>query len=152
MANARLHLMPRPWPEPACFQHLAEKGIQRLVSLLQPAEARSLGLADEARLCQSAGLEFVQFPIPDHHVPDDMAAFSHMVKHCHQALKAGTNLGIHCFAGIGRTGLLAAAILLREGLGVDMALIKLARARGLKMPETLSQIQWLHRYQETFHP
>lgn len=152
VARGRLHLMPHPWPEPACFEQLAAEGIQRVVSLLRTGEAGALGLANEATWCQNAGMAFVQLPVADHQTPTDMNAFARLASDCHHALQAGQDVAVHCYAGIGRTGLLAAAILMREGLGVDQALVRLTRARGVRMPETLSQIQWLHHYKETIHP
>ena len=59
---------------------------------------------------------------------------------------ARKNIAIHCYAGIGRTGLIAASILIKQGMDVDTALIKLSKTRGLRVPETIGQIAWLHRH------
>ncbi len=152
VARARLHLMHHPWPEPGCFEQLAAAGIRQVVSLLETQEANRLDLAREALWCQNAGMDFTHLPVTDHHTPPDINTFARQAEACHRALQAGHDVAVHCFAGIGRTGLLAAAILMREGLGVDQALLRLTRARGVRMPETRSQIQWLHHYQETIHP
>ena len=61
---------------------------------------------------------------------------------------SGKNLAIHCYAGIGRTGLIAASILIKMGMQVDEALIKLSQTRGLRVPETIQQITWLHHHAE----
>jgi protein-tyrosine phosphatase len=58
----------------------------------------------------------------------------------------GKKIASHCYAGIGRTGLIAASILIKMGMQVDDALIKLSRARGLRVPETIHQITWLHHH------
>ncbi len=151
VASGTLHLMPCPEPEPRYFFRLAEYGIETVVSLLQPMEATILGLAEEARLCAMTGMTLTSFPVPDHGTPQDKAAFAQLATSCHRQLQTGKTLAVHCFAGIGRTGLLSAAILMREGLQVDQALLKLSRARGVRMPETRAQIQWLHRYHQEFH-
>jgi protein-tyrosine phosphatase len=63
-------------------------------------------------------------------------------------LSQGKNIAIHCYAGIGRTGMVAAGILMKQGQSVDLALLELSRIRGLRVPETLEQITWLHRHED----
>jgi ADP-ribosylglycohydrolase/protein-tyrosine phosphatase len=62
-------------------------------------------------------------PIPDAGTPADVAAFATLVERCVAAMQwsSGT-LAIHCWGGIGRTGMVAAALLVRDGWPVELAL------------------------------
>jgi hypothetical protein len=61
---------PRPgdWLEDE-IQDWKRQGIDVAVSLLEEAEASSLGLEREAHLCREQGIEFISFPVPDMQVP-----------------------------------------------------------------------------------
>jgi len=59
------------------------------------------------------------------------------------ALEAGKNVAVHCRQGIGRSGLVAAGVLLAPGMGADKALEVVGAARGETIPETAAQLQWI---------
>ncbi len=61
-------------------------------------------------------------------------------------LSSGKNVLIHCRQGIGRSGLIAVCLLIDSGLPLEEALRILSSARGLPVPETAEQRQWLHRH------
>ncbi len=147
-SGGALLLMPKP-PGASQLPHfiafLRSIETHTLVSMLQPVEQQRLGLADCAACCQNHGIEYRQHPIPDHGTPGDAAAFIRLAGELAEQLRAGRRVAIHCYAGIGRTGLMAASALMHLGESVDTAVIKLSRARTLRMPETLEQIQFLHR-------
>ncbi len=125
---------------------LGAAGIARILSLLEPHEARELGLAGEAQACRAGGLGFTGFPIPDMGVPASAAAFGETIRDAAAALAAGTGLGIHCRGSIGRSGMVAASILVELGQAPDAALAQVAVARGLRVPETLEQEGWVRDY------
>ncbi|TXH69619.1 MAG: hypothetical protein E6Q83_09380 [Thiothrix sp.] len=52
---------------------------------------------------------------------------------------------IHCRAGIGRTSLIAGAVLILLGLKPEAALKHLSQARGVQVPDTEEQAQWLFK-------
>jgi protein-tyrosine phosphatase len=60
-------------------------------------------------------------------------------------LKTGKNVAIHCRQGIGRSGLLAAASLMTSGIGAREAGDAVTKARGVTVPETPGQMQWLNQ-------
>jgi len=59
------------------------------------------------------------------------------------ALHASKNVGLHRRQGIGRSALIAAATLISAGQDIETSLRTIGRARGLEVPETKAQRQWL---------
>src|SRR5690606_4295454 len=49
--------------------------VDQVISMLEPDEAHTLGLADEGGAAERHGVGFFNFPIPDHGVPTDVAAY-----------------------------------------------------------------------------
>jgi protein-tyrosine phosphatase len=125
------------------FEALRSSGIDVLVSLLEPAEAAELGLAMEAVAAQSAHLRFVNFPIPDRSIPAHLMETQQMLKDLRTELNSGHNVAIHCRQSVGRSGLIAAALLISEGIDDQKAVQDVTRARGLEVPETPAQLSWL---------
>jgi atypical dual specificity phosphatase len=111
------------------------------------AELRSLGvdclvsLTDQAAgfgpACAAAGLSWEYFPIPEFDVPEDAPAFHRLMARLLGRLEAGQALAAHCYAGIGRTGLLLACLLGRlEGLTGEEAIRRLRLLRpALETPD-----------------
>jgi protein-tyrosine phosphatase len=147
--GVRLAIMPRPrsgeWlaDEIAGYKRL---GVQTVVSLLESHEARELDLADEGPLCRAANLQFLSFPIADRGVPRNSVEFAKLVESIAQRLRSGDSVAIHCRAGIGRSGLLAACVLGTFGVAPDSAFAMLGRVRGVAVPDTDAQVAWVHDY------
>jgi len=144
-------MMPKPPGGPALpafVEFLASQDINVVVSLLQYDEVNSFSLVNEHAECENKEIEFINFPIKDHDVPQFFMPFNHMIERLLERVESGKNIAVHCYAGIGRTGLVAASLLIKQGMQVDEALIELSRVRGLRVPETLPQISWLHRHAE----
>ena len=124
-------------------EEMKAEGIDVLVSLLEPAEAAELGLAEEERCCAEVGIEFVSVPVPDRGVPEHGQEFRAVAERLLAQVIAGRTVGIHCRAGIGRSSLLAAAILVLSGVSPDDAWTNVAKARGVPVPDTDEQRRWL---------
>jgi len=56
---------------------------------------------------------------------------------------AGKHVAIHCRAGIGRTGIIAGAVLLKTGKTAKEAFALISDARGVRVPDTEEQEKWL---------
>jgi len=125
------------------FSGLAQLGVTDVVSLLEPAEARDLDLQDEAQLCRAASIKFWSFPIPDRGVPASAAKLGQYAWAVYQHIEWGRRFVFHCRAGIGRSSLVAAALLLRCGRTPDQAFGQISASRGLPVPDTPQQAQWL---------
>jgi protein-tyrosine phosphatase len=128
---------------------LAGLGIGVVVSLLEESEARELGLADEEAACRDAGLEFFSFPIKDRAIPSDAEAVSRLSRWAYTRISNGCGLAFHCRAGIGRSGMMAASVLLQEGFSVLEAFARISGARGMTVPDTPGQLEWVKSNYQT---
>ncbi len=124
-------------------------GIDMVLSLLTPEEEQALDLAAEAGAAQARGMGFISLPIPDRQVPDSEAGVTTVVEGAGSALSSGKNIAVHCRQGIGRTGLIAACLLISRGVDPEAAVARLSAARGVPVPETPEQRQWIDRYAAT---
>jgi protein-tyrosine phosphatase len=113
-----------------------------VVSLLEPHEIHDLGLEAERDRCIAAGITFLSLPIPDRGVPASLTKTRELVAACKERLAAGDGVIIHCRAGIGRSSMIAACVLVALGHGPDEAFIRIATARGLPVPDTQAQAEW----------
>lgn len=118
-------------------------GLGAVVSLLENDEAAQLKLADEGRVVESVGMRFISFPIPDRGVPASTRQALSVLGNIAAALEQGQNVAVHCRQGIGRSGLIAAGLLVMSGMGVEKAIEVVGAARGLAIPETPEQLKWI---------
>jgi protein-tyrosine phosphatase len=118
-------------------------GLSVVVSLLENDEAAQLDLAQEGSAVESAGMRFLSFPIPDRGVPASTQFALSLLGNIAAALEQGENVAVHCRQGIGRSGLIAATLLLISGASVEEAIGAVSAARGLGIPETPEQLQWI---------
>jgi hypothetical protein len=131
------------------IQGLIHDYVVIVVSLLEPAEEAELGLAAEREACERQGLAFRSFPIRDRATPIDAEAVARLSQWAHARIAAGHNLVFHCRAGIGRSGMMAASVLLHEGLSAREAFERISAARGLTIPDTPGQLEWVEDNRET---
>jgi len=124
---------------------LAKDGIEILVSMLPTEEAEELGLALEATECDEAAIRFVNIPLPDRSVPPDALQFRKAVEELAVDLRAGKSIGVHCRAGIGRSFLLAASLLIVLGIPADETFRQIEASRGCRIPDTPGQAEWVRR-------
>jgi protein-tyrosine phosphatase len=117
-----------------------------VLSLLEPQEERDLDLKREPRQVREQGLEFASLPIPDRHVPRSEPKLMQVLDELDAALSKGKNVLVHCRQGVGRSGLVAACLLVRKGLSPGAAIDKISAARGVAVPETEEQREWIDHF------
>jgi protein-tyrosine phosphatase len=114
-----------------------------VVSLLELHELAELDLWQLPTMCRAAGIELVSFPIPDRGVPASMRKTGRLARDISHALRTGKAVAVHCRAGIGRSALIAACVLVRNGYDVHAAFDTIAKARGVEVPDTEAQRAWV---------
>ncbi len=62
------------------------------------------------------------------------------------ALGTGKNVAVHCRQGIGRSGMIVGGVLVAAGEDLARALRTIKESRGLDVPETEEQKQWLREF------
>jgi protein-tyrosine phosphatase len=107
----------------------ARHGDLVLVSLVSDAELTILGISDLAERAAERDIELVRFPIADHSVPDSLAHLLGLIRRILTASRAGRAVVVHCWAGRGRSGLVAAACLSALGLPPGAAIEAVRRYR-----------------------
>jgi protein-tyrosine phosphatase len=122
------------------FATIAAWGAALLVTLNEGHEFETLGVPDFAAMARVQPFRWYHAPIPDMAAPG--AAFAQAWATTGPAIAATLNSGgkvaIHCAAGLGRTGTLAAKLLVDRGLDAAAA-IALVRARRPGAIETQAQ-------------
>lgn len=124
------------------------EGLSVIVSLLAANEVAELGLINEAKACQAAGLTFLSFPIADFGVPEHLLDTIRLAESLAALRAEGKKIGIHCRQGLGRSPLIAACVLVREGLAPETVWEGISAVRGTAVPETEEQREWLIRFAE----
>ncbi len=125
------------------FAGIAATGIRQVASLLEAAEAFEVGLGDEQQVCERHGLRFIPYPIPDRGLPTSVADFAAFTKNLYHQIAGGESTVVHCRAGIGRTGIVAAGVLLHAAFEPDEAFAQVSKHRGVEVPDTDEQRSWL---------
>jgi predicted protein tyrosine phosphatase len=130
------------------IQDWKDEGVDVIVSLLEEFEIPNL-MEAEMILSEEFGIEFFSYPIRDKTVPDAVAPFALIARRLADRIAAGKSVAIHCRAGIGRSTTLAACVLILLGIDGGIALDMIAAARGLEVPETEAQRQWVLGFSQT---
>ncbi|KIN74069.1 Dual specificity protein phosphatase [Sulfitobacter guttiformis KCTC 32187] len=122
-------------------------GVTTLISLLEPDEAKRCGLEKEAEICNSFDITFQNYPIRDMHLPEP-AAFAAFAEQIAIRIRAGENVALHCYASIGRSGMLTCAILGHFGYIGATAIAHTSKMRGQQIPDTPQQVEFITQIME----
>jgi len=106
-------------------------GADALLSLVESAEFARLGVPQLPAVMAGHHISWLHVPIVDMGTPDaaSQEAWALAIPEIDALLARGGRLAIHCAAGLGRTGTIAAALLARGGVDPDTAIATVRAAR-----------------------
>ncbi len=123
VVDRRLAAMPQPGARRPLAEDLAflqSQGIELLVSLTEEP-------TDPAALARR-GIDRLHFPVRDFTAPS-LEQLQRFVAAVESSSAAGRAVGVHCTAGLGRSGTFAAAYLVSRGLSATEAIAEVRRLR-----------------------
>ena len=120
-------------------------GASVLVSLVEAAEFERLGAGELPATVKQRSFAWLHAPIPDMQAPpvDAVATLTHHAPELIAALQRGERIVIHCAAGLGRSGSIAAWLLVEMGAEPQAAIDDVRRARPGAI-ETAAQERFVH--------
>jgi len=99
------------------------------------------------QLCAERGLEWFHLPVADEQVPlaDFDQAWEQSADRINELLDAGKRVAIHCKGGSGRTGLIAARILIDRDVprATAIARVQALRPKAIQHP---AHVGWIERF------
>lgn len=125
------------------IKYWKQSGVEAIVSLLTPEEVKTLELQDEPLLCAKHGLNFYSLAVPDRGTPAAAKDASHIVAKIEDLLRRGHGVLLHCRVGLGRSAMLAAAVLSAFGIEPEEAFRRIGAARRCVVPDTDEQHKWV---------
>lgn len=124
---------------------LVADGVDRLLCLLTDAELAWAGVASLGTDVEAAGIEYRRSPIPDQGIPE-MAEALDLVRWCRASLGRGERVVVSCMGGLGRSGTLAACVLVDAGASPEAAVALVRAARGPRAVETAAQEKFIYTF------
>lgn len=117
-----------------------------VVSLIENHEFRLLQVEKLSEEVQARNMAWIHLPIIDQEAPGKrfLSRWPEAGPRLHRQLADGENILIHCMGGLGRTGTVAAQLLIETGMPAPEAIRRVRAARPLAI-ETDSQTAYLHR-------
>lgn len=115
----------------ADLMRIKDWGASALVSLMEKDELAWYGVGDISEKTKELGIEHFHLPIIDMDIPD--AGFEHNWLESGEKLRSlllsGRSIVIHCLGGLGRTGTIAARLLIELGTEPEVAIARVRTAR-----------------------
>ncbi|KJY81638.1 phosphatase [Vibrio galatheae] len=98
------------------LNQLKQQGVEAIVTALDSAELVSKDVAQLGEKAQQLGMQWFQIEIEDDCAPNETfaAKWQQASPALHQIVENGGKVAMHCMGGSGRTGLLAAHLLLEK--------------------------------------
>lgn len=127
---------------------LKEAGASALLTLMPTEELHQNAVDDLPQQCQQHGIEWFHLPVEDDQAPAEpfQAAWDANRERIKQLLSEGKHIAIHCKGGSGRTGLIAAQLLIECGVPLREAIsqVQALRPRALQHP---AHVQYIAQFE-----
>ncbi|MGI9274602.1 MAG: dual specificity protein phosphatase family protein [Endozoicomonas sp.] len=147
--EAKIGLTPCPGTQEAPLHEslstLKDWGARAILTLMPEQEMADNQVSNLGKETEQLGMHWFHLPIADDEGPAAafQAAWASAGPVVHQLLNEGNSIAIHCKGGSGRTGLVAAQIMLEQGMGLQesIRLIKAQRPGAFSAPAQQEYIQ-----------
>jgi protein-tyrosine phosphatase len=119
--KSALVLMPCPGTKSVdlqrSLQQLKSDGVVAIVTAISPEEMKSQHVEQLGELTEQLGMTWFHLPIEDDCAPSEAfeSAWKQASPQIAELMGSNTKVALHCMGGSGRTGLLAARVLLDKG-------------------------------------
>lgn len=149
--DGRLLLTPCPGTQAASLAQalhtLQQAGASGVISLMPATELQQNGADGLGDACGQLGLAWFHLPVADDRAPlaDFDSAWQAAAPDLLARLRAGQCLAIHCKGGSGRTGLIAARILIALGVPRSAAIAQVQALRPKAIQHPVHQA-WIGQY------
>lgn len=129
---------------PDDLEQIRRWGSHTLISLMEAHEFAIVGVPEFLTVLPSTHLHWLHFPVRDMQTPDQdfERLWNPQKKDIFNSLHSGKDIVIHCRGGLGRTGLLAARILVEMGEEPAKAVRRVRAARKHAI-ETFTQEEYV---------
>jgi protein tyrosine phosphatase len=127
-------------------------GVRHFIDLTEAGELEPYAelLTEDA----GSGTSYERIPIRDESVPEEPETMAKIIAAIDRAMAEDGITYVHCWGGVGRTGLAVACWLQEPGRTPDQALTDLAdkwrscakSQRRLRSPETAEQFRWVREW------
>lgn len=128
------------------LQYLKEKSARILIiSLLTYDEISNLKLENEELEAKELSIDFINFPISDMGIPG-YEEFVSFIEKLFTKTMSYEKIIIHCKHGIGRSGLIALGLMVKNGNDLSESINAATKIRGYAIPQSVSQRKLLSLY------
>ena len=130
------------------LDNLRDKGVKRILCLVEPHELKYVTPAETVeqrrQSIEQRGMQFMHHPVVDFDTPT-MLEMNRIIASIHTALVNGETVIVHCWAGLGRAGTIAACLLIHRGMHADYAIQSVRSARPGAI-QSARQERFIERY------
>ncbi len=127
------------------IQELKRQRVQYFLTFLPDDELERVGVPNLSKAIRNSHISCRRVPIPDHNICSQQEIVE-IVERSYVILKKNKNLVLSCMGGLGRSGTIAACILVRMGISPQDAIKTIRKTRGSRAIETLEQERAIYDY------
>ena len=127
-------------------------GTDTLVSVMEEHEYCGYGMRDLFEQDLIGGIEVLRFAIEDMNIPKEAEAteYEALIRDVVDRMCQGKNVVVHCCGGLGRTGTVAACVLVALGRHTAEDAIETVRKARRGTVQTREQEGFVRRFEESF--
>ena len=126
-----------------------DDNISLVVTLLDTIEVTRLDISTLGKFLKENNIYWKHFPIQDLSIPTDRDLLIKLLVHMKKLLDDDKSVLIHCYAGLGRTGLLATTLLVSLGLEAKISIEYIRKIRPGSI-ETIEQENFVKQWDFRF--